>query len=727
MTGSAHIREGSACRREEYLAARQEALLALGRDAVRDDPDVAVRRMTEGVARVLGVERVGVWRHTPDRRAIRCVDLYETTPDRHSAGAELPTNAYPAYFRELEACEVIAADDATADPRTREFAAGYLTTLGIGAMLDVPLHPFGRLEGVLCCEHVGPARAWTADEQVFAVAAGNLVSLAQERWDRERAERVLALQTAVLEAVATGAPLGDVLTRLAVGVEKVAPGLVCSVLLLDGDRLRDGAGPSLPAAYRAAIDGAAVGPAAGSCGAAAFRGEPVVVTDIETDPLWADYRHLALPSGLRACWSTPVFGRDGRVLATFALYHGTPRGPRPEEEALVGTATHLVAVAVERRRAEEALRASEERARAILAALPDLVFVLSADGTHLDCHAPRPAALYARPDEFIGKRLRDVLPADAAGRYEEAIGRVLATRAPQGFGYELDFPGAGRRAFEARMVPKGDGVLAIVRDVTEQRRLEEQFRQAQKMEAVGRLAGGIAHDFNNLLTVINGFADLLYDQLPPDAPTREPVEHIRKAGARAGELTHQLLAYGRKQILRPQPLNLGALVTNLGAMLRRLIRAPVELVIDPAPVRVAADPGLLEQALMNLVVNAGHAMPRGGTLTIATRAVTLGPGTAHDGADVRPGRYAELRVTDTGCGMPPEVLAHLFEPFFTTKGVGEGTGLGLATVYGIVRQSGGHVAVETAVGAGTTFRVYLPAAVPGPGPPAERARPAPPA
>ncbi len=729
MTGSTHFREGTTAtrRREEHLAARQGALLALGRDVVRGDPDAAVRRMTEAVARVLGVERVGVWRHTPDRRAIRCADLYEATPDRHSAGTELAAAAYPAYFRELEASEVIAADDAAADPRTSEFAAGYLAALGIGAMLDVPLHPFGRPEGVLCCEHVGPARAWTADEQVFAVAVGSLVSLAQERWDRERAERVLALQTAVLEAVATGAPLGDVLTRLAVGVEKLAPGLVCSVLLIEDGRLRDGAGPSLPAAYREAIDGVAIGPGVGSCGTAAFRGEPVVVTDIETDPRWAPYRHLALPYGLRACWSTPVFGRDGRVLATFALYHGTPRGPHPEELALIGTATHLVAVAVERRRAEEALRASEERARAVLTALPDLVFVLSADGTHLDYHAPQPAALFVQPTEFLGRRVRDVLPAEAAGRYEAAIGRVLAAREPQEFGYELDFPSAGRRAFEARMVPKGDGVLAVVRDVTEQRRLEAQFRQAQKMEAVGRLAGGVAHDFNNLLTVINGFADLLYDQLPRDAPTREPVEHIRKAGARAGELTHQLLAYGRKQILRPQPLNLGALVANLGAMLRRLIGERVELVIDATPVRVKADPGLLEQALMNLAVNARDAMFRGGTLTIATRAVTLGPGTTHDGADVRPGRYAELRVTDTGCGMPPEVLAHLFEPFFTTKGIGEGTGLGLATVYGIVRQSGGHVAVETAVGAGTTFRVYLPAADPGPPESAERPRPTAPA
>jgi PAS domain S-box-containing protein len=239
------------------------------------------------------------------------------------------------------------------------------------------------------------------------------------------------------------------------------------------------------------------------------------------------------------------------------------------------------------------------------------------------------------------------------------------------------------------------GLLCLAQDVTGRVRLEEQFRQAQKMEAVGRLAGGVAHDFNNLLTVINGQAAMLLQDLGATAPAADSVHAILKAGERAAGLTQQLLAFSRKQIVAPRVLDLNAVVADAKVMLRRLIGEDIVLTKDLQPClnAVRADPTQVQQVLLNLAVNARDAMPHGGRLSLATRDA---------------GKYVLLAVTDTGCGMTEEVKAHLFEPFFTTKRPGEGTGLGLPTVYGIVKQSGGHIEVESQPGAGTTFRVYLP-------------------
>jgi PAS domain S-box-containing protein len=253
--------------------------------------------------------------------------------------------------------------------------------------------------------------------------------------------------------------------------------------------------------------------------------------------------------------------------------------------------------------------------------------------------------------------------------------------------------------------------VSVQRDMTRERQLEEQFRQAQKMEAVGRLAGGVAHDFNNLLTIINGFADILTDRLGRDHPEQGHVNEIRKAGERAASLTRQLLAFSRRQVLAPQVLDLNAVVSNMEKMLRRLIGEDVDLVTVPGRDlgRVLVDPGQIEQIVLNLAINARDAMPQGGKLTIATANARLDESYALGHFPVRPGDYVMLSVSDTGCGMDAETQAHLFEPFFTTKETGKGTGLGLATVYGIVKQSGGYVWAYSEVGRGTTFNVYFPA------------------
>ncbi|MHC5034561.1 MAG: ATP-binding protein, partial [Planctomycetota bacterium] len=252
--------------------------------------------------------------------------------------------------------------------------------------------------------------------------------------------------------------------------------------------------------------------------------------------------------------------------------------------------------------------------------------------------------------------------------------------------------------------------VAVSRDVTRELQLEEQYRQAQKMEAVGLLAGGIAHDFNNLLTAINGFAELMQFQLTPDDSLYELAGKILGSGRRAASLTRQLLAFSRKQLIEPKVLNINSVVAEIEKMLKRIIGEHIQMETTLAPDLWPAkvDPAQFEQVVVNLAVNARDAMPEGGRLTIATANVVLDEEFVAEHVEMEPGEYVLLSVSDTGMGMSSEVKAHLFEPFFTTKRLGEGTGLGLATVHGIVKQSGGHIWVESEEGRGTIFTIYLP-------------------
>jgi signal transduction histidine kinase/CheY-like chemotaxis protein len=252
--------------------------------------------------------------------------------------------------------------------------------------------------------------------------------------------------------------------------------------------------------------------------------------------------------------------------------------------------------------------------------------------------------------------------------------------------------------------------ITALRDVTEKRALENQFRQAQKMEAVGRLAGGVAHDFNNLLTVILSYTDMLIEGVAPKDPRAEDLDQIRKAGRAAAALTRQLLAFSRQQVIEPRLVDLNEIVSSADRLLRRLIGEDIELEanLGAGPFTVMIDPGQLEQVIMNLAVNARDAMPGGGKLTLETTAITMDGDYVRDHWPAHPGRFAMLAVSDTGCGMNEETRSRIFEPFFTTKPPGEGTGLGLATVYGIVKQSNGFIWVYSEPGEGATFKIYFP-------------------
>ncbi len=305
---------------------------------------------------------------------------------------------------------------------------------------------------------------------------------------------------------------------------------------------------------------------------------------------------------------------------------------------------------------------------------------------------------------------------------------LLGRKAEELLGELFDFPVVTSETMEVEIIRKGGervtvelgvvetewegeiGYLASLRDITERKHLEDQVRQSQKIEAVGRLAGGVAHDFNNQMMVILGTVNLAIPELSPDHPVHSDLQEIRNAGQRAMDLTSRLLAFSRRQIVEPQVLNPNDLLLNIDKMFRRLIGEDIELVILPEPNlgMTKMDPGQLEQVLVNLVVNARDAMPDGGKLIIETANITLDHEYARQDPEITPGEYVMLVVRDTGCGMTKEVKEHLFEPFFTTKEQDKGTGLGLSTCYGIVKQSGGHILVYSDPGRGSTFKIYLP-------------------
>jgi PAS domain S-box-containing protein len=708
---------------------------------------------------------------------------------------------------------------------------------------------------------------WLANvAQVECAPSGEVVAVVgtiQDITARKRSEWALTAYNHVLELIAAGAELRMILEEVVRLVEEQLPGSLCSVLIVDRatNRLRFGAGPSLPAEYNLAVDGVPIGPKAGSCGTAAFRRDTVTVTDIATDPLWDDYRDLALSHDLRSCVSVPILSsgnvpgqEKGAAIGTFALYNrtagrfdrltyailsgaeqlvrqavGSPStGPGALEAAPLVEAARLAGVAIERQQAEQAVRESEVRFRAVLDSSPSAVYVKNLAGEYLFVNRAMAELFDAPVAEWRDKTATEHMPHELAelcersaalarekvgpihGRHIVRIGgrtaTLLATHFPlqrgDGETYAIcgilsdvsdlvearqefervwlhapdpvcvagfdghfrqvnpawsrllgwteheildrsfvdlvhpddrggleDFSeriqrGEPVRAHENRLrcrdgsyrsfswnavpAPENQTVYCIARDVTEEKRLAEQVRQAQKMEAVGQLASGVAHDFNNLLTVIISYGEILLSDMGPAAPEREAVLLVLEAGQRAAKLTSQLLAFSRKAIVEPKTLDLNREIESSMRMLGRLIRADVRIEAKLGAIPpVKIDAGQLEQVFMNLAVNARDAMPDGGRLTITTETVTLPSPHQPTWAGSPQGTFVQVSVADTGTGMSPEVQSRIFEPFFTTKAPGRGTGLGLATVYGIVRQAGGTIAVDSELGRGTTFRILL--------------------
>lgn len=408
----------------------------------------------------------------------------------------------------------------------------------------------------------------------------------------------------------------------------------------------------------------------------------------------------------------PAVTRDGHEV--LLLTNGVPViGPEGELAGYRG-----IDVDVTRQKdTESKLRESEERNKALLNALPDMIFIMNGEGVFVDYHASSEARLLIPPDVFLGRSIREVLPGEIAENTLSRIEAVCQGLDAKPFRYEAKV-GSDKRFFESRIVAcSDDRFLSIVRDITdlrraelEQEQLQAQLRQAHKMESVGRLAGGVAHDFNNMLGVIIGHNEMAMEKTPPSSPVMEDLIEIKQSAERSAELTRQLLAFARRQSVSPRVLDLNKALAGMLNMLRRLIGEDVSLEWLPGadlwPVLV--DAPQMSQMLANLCINARQALPGTGRITITTGNVTLGPEFCSLKPGSHPGDHVQISISDNGCGMDPETIDQIFEPFFTTRKQGQGTGLGLSTVYGIVKQSNGYIDVESEPGLGTTFRVYFP-------------------
>ncbi len=378
------------------------------------------------------------------------------------------------------------------------------------------------------------------------------------------------------------------------------------------------------------------------------------------------------------------------------------------EETLSKVLVSLVDI-TERKRTEEALRSSEAELRTLIGAMTDVIVVGNSEGRYLKIVDSSPSLLYKPSHELLGRTLHEVFSKEQADFFLDKIRQALNNRESVNFEYNLPIRGSVFW-FNATVSPVSDDeFLMVARDITERVRLEGQLRQAQKMDAVGRLAGGVAHDYNNMLSVILGHMDLAMDQVVPSSPLLDDLKEVQSAARRSADLTRQLLAFARKQTISPKVLDLNETVEGMLKMLQRLIGEDVELAWLPCSEswRIKIDPSQIDQILANLCVNARDAIAGVGRISMETSTATIDASYCASHPDAPPGEYMVLSVSDSGCGMDKQTLEQVFEPFFTTKELGKGTGLGLATVYGIVRQNGGFIDVYSEPEHGTTFKTYL--------------------
>ena len=466
------------------------------------------------------------------------------------------------------------------------------------------------------------------------------------------------------------------------------------------------------------------------CSHAILSDRVMVVSDAVKDERFRQSPMIVGSMKIRFFAGAPLITPEGFRIGTLAIMDTRPRGAFSEEESasladLASVVMHDLNMLRElaATRGAGAAEPGEAKFRALMESASQAIIAVDHKGL-IEIVNNRTEELFSYTrEELIGQPLEILLPAkyrdSHAGHRKNYFARPRAR--PMGIGLDL----AGRRKngqefpieISLNYVEVGGHALAIsfITDISERLRLEQQLRQSQKMDAIGQLAGGVAHDFNNLLTVIQGYSSMALDGLKPDDPFREPLDEIKKAAASAAALTRQLLAFSRRQIVRPKVINVNTVIQQIDKMLRRVIGEDVELITAPGKDLddILADPGSIEQIIMNLAVNARDAMPDGGKLIVETSNLFLDSEYAGAHLAVKTGPHAMLAVTDTGIGMSPEVQAHIFEPFYTTKPQGEGTGLGLATVYGIVQQMEGTIWVYSEPGKGTTFKIFFPSAKEG--------------
>jgi two-component system, cell cycle sensor histidine kinase and response regulator CckA len=555
-------------------------------------------------------------------------------------------------------------------------------------------------------------KVWISeDAHVVHDANGNIVSYegtVQDISERKRSELERQVATEIIHSVNATDNLDDLLRMIHSALKKVLYAENCFVALYEPSTGMFHF-PFIVDQHDEAPPPQKVGR---SCTAYVYRtGRAMLIPQQAFDKL-AEHGEVELVGTPSPSWLGVPLRTPAATIGVLAVQHYNDGDAYTERDLeFLSSVGGQIALAIERKRAETKIRENEARLRVLVEQLPAVLWTVDKQLRFTSCVGAGLSRLGLKPDEFVGKSLPEYFETVDQSFLPISAHRRAVAGEPVTF--HVEWKGG---SYACHVEPLHDsagkvlGAICMSLDVTDRKQLEEQFRQSQKMEAVGRLAGGIAHDFNNLLMVIQGYADLLAERLPRGDPLLRNAEQIQTAAQRAASLTRQLLAFSRKQIMAPSVISIQSVVSDMEKILRRLIGEDIQLEThsDQDLWLVKADRSQIEQVIMNLAVNARDAMPHGGHLMIETANVELDSSCSQHAVVMGPGKYVMLAVTDNGSGMDAHTQAHLFEPFFTTKEKGKGTGLGLATVYGIVKQSGGYIWVYSEPGRGTTFKVYLP-------------------
>ncbi|RLF63850.1 MAG: hypothetical protein DRN30_06090, partial [Thermoplasmata archaeon] len=535
----------------------------------------------------------------------------------------------------------------------------------------------------------------------------------------EQAQSSLRRHSEILEMIATGKSTSSIYNAIALMYEPRHIGLRCSLLELKGNKLKHGGAPSLPKEYCDAVNGLQVGPSVGSCGTSTYTGKRVLVENIETDPKWAEIKHIALPHGMRCCWSEPIKDSKGEVLGAFGMYYDYPALPNADELDDLQSAARLSGIIMERDQRETALHQSENKYRTLVENLPQRLYLMDKNSVYISCSNNFAEDLGIKPEQIVGTTDYDYFSKADAENYQHNDRRIIQSGSPEEIEKTIIINGEEKIIHTIKtpvLDEKGnvDGVLGILLDVTQQRRLEKKYYQAQKMESLGLLASGVAHDLNNILSGIVSYPDLLLIDLPEESPLRNPIETIRSSGLRAAAVVADLLAIARGVAVVKEPVNMNALIEDyLSATefeeLKRIYPTVItNLSLDADLLHISGSNTHFRKVIMNLVSNAFEATKHDGDILISTRNRYVDK--AIQGyEDVKAGEYTIFSVSDNGPGISQEDLGKIFEPFYSKKIMGRsGTGLGLTVVWNVVQDFNGYIEVKSDEN-GTTFELYFPA------------------
>ncbi|MBL7662507.1 GAF domain-containing protein [bacterium] len=719
------------CRNEESLLETERSIrkqnevlvrLAKSTAVIQGDLAQALKEITETAAATLGIERVSIWLYNQDRTIIDCVNLYQRSANKHSFGAQLKFDTCPEYFSALEADRAVVANDACSNEATKGFAENYLIPNGIASLLDAPIRVGGKTVGVVCHEHIGPQRHWTIHEQTFAGSLADLTALAiesQERMiSRERLQYRLQFERLLttLGKNFINLPSSEIDSGIRKALHEIATFVGVDrayIFILDSDKTKVDSGiewcnDGIHSTYeRMLYLDSELFPWFMKKLAGA---RPFYIPRVSNLPQDAENeRQEMLAQGIKSVLVVPIIYANS--VCGFLGFDSVKQEKRWSKEAiqLLQVAAEMFINALERKKAEEQIRAHA----AILDITRDAIIVTDNDDCIIFWNKGAEDLYGWKAAEAIGKSTQELL---SPGLEETLINQRLDfyTRGEwRGERQQLTKSGQqivveSRRTVMRNELNEPRSILIVNTDISEKKKWEEQVVRASKLESVGLLAGGIAHDFNNILTAIVGNISISKNALDPTSTINDHLTKAERAVFRAKDLTQQLLTFAR-----------GGSPIKTTASLQDLINETVEFACRGGNCRceidipdflwpVEVDVGQFGQVIQNLVINAVQAMPNGGIISIRCANVELPQDV--DGSitvSLTPGKYVRIEVSDQGSGIHPDHLIKIFDPYFTTKDTG--TGLGLATTYSIMRKHNGEVTVDSALGQGTTFKLYIPA------------------